>query len=100
MEGPLAPLKIIVPIIKNVEFWTRTTKFQFIYSLLGLVFGLAFVSGGIMLCLRGITGTVSWITSFLNLKSEISDAAPGVILFLVGLFTIWITRFSVKSRNS
>jgi len=71
---------------------------QFIYSLLGLVLGLACVAGGMLLFLYGIAGKTSWVAKVIGLESTITDAAPGAILFVVGLFFVLITRFSVKRR--
>ena len=72
---------------------------EFIYAMVGLVLGLAAILGGVILGLRGVTGSTSWTASVLGLKSEISDAAPGVVLFIVGIFFVWITRPKVKLRD-
>ncbi len=81
-------------------FWKQAMFYQFIYSLAGLVLGLACVIGGIVLFLHGVTGSTSWTTTFIGGKSKVSDAAPGAVLFIVGLFIVWITRFSVKVKKS
>jgi hypothetical protein len=73
--------------------------FQGIYSILGLVVGVVCVLGGIVLFIHGITGSSSWVVKFLGLESNISDAAPGVILFIVGLFIVFITRYVVTVRD-
>lgn len=81
------------------ELWRKAVRYQFIYSLAGLVLGLACVIGGIILFFHGITGpTASWTTSVLGIN--VSDAAPGVVLFLVGLLFVWITRFSVTTGQN
>ena len=86
------------PEFKDKEFWKKTSLFQLVYSLAGLVLGLACVIGGIALFLHGVTGSTSWTANFLGAESNISDAAPGAILFIVGLFVVWITRFSVGTK--
>jgi hypothetical protein len=43
-----------------------------------------------------VTGVASWTARIIGAESQISDAAPGVILFIVGLFIVWVTRFTVK----
>lgn len=72
--------------------------YQFVYSMVGLGVGLLCLLLGIVLFLRGISGTTSLTTKILNLEGEISDAAPGGLLFFVGIVIIYITRFSIKER--
>jgi hypothetical protein len=71
-------------------------RMQLIYSICGLVLGLCCIIGDIVLFLRGVTGATSWTASILGARSQISDAAPGAILFIVGLFIVFITRFGIK----
>lgn len=75
------------------------SKHQLIYSILGLVLGLVCVVGGVILFLAGVTGKMNWTASFLGASSEILDAAPGAVLFIVGLFIIFVTRYKVKSKR-
>ena len=72
---------------------------QLIYSLAGLVFGLACIVGGILLFFHGVTGSSSWIGEFIGVQSKLSDAAPGTVLFVVGLAVVWLTRFAVRVRQ-
>jgi hypothetical protein len=80
------------------ELWKAATRYQLIYSICGLVFGLCCVLGGIALLIGGVTGATSWTAKFLGAESKISDAAPGVILFIVGLFVVYVTRFDVTAK--
>lgn len=85
--------------LEDRELWRKAIRFQFIYSIGGLVLGLMCVIGGMILFLHGITGpTANWTTELLGIN--ISDAAPGVVLFLVGLLFVWITRFSVRTGQN
>jgi hypothetical protein len=70
----------------------RAQKGEFVYGPLGLVLGLACIICGSILGLRGVTGATSWTAKALGLSSEISDAPPGVVLFIVGVFLVWITK--------
>jgi hypothetical protein len=79
--------------------YKRFALFQFIYSLAGLVVGLVCVVGGIVLFLHGVAGSTSWAAKILGAESRLSDAAPGAVLFLVGLFVVLITRFTIKVRK-
>src|SRR5207253_10826854 len=81
------------------HFWGRLAVLQLIYSLAGLVFGLACVVGGILLFFHGVTGSSSWVGEFIGVQSKLSDAAPGTVLFVVGLAVVWLTRFAVRVRQ-
>jgi archaellum biogenesis protein FlaJ (TadC family) len=77
----------------------RVSKHQLVYSILGLILGLVCIIGGVLLFLAGVTGAMSWTAKFLGASSEIFDAAPGAVLFIVGLFVVFITRYELKSRR-
>lgn len=75
------------------------SKHQLIYSILGLVLGFVCVIGGIILFLAGAIGAMSWTAKFLGASSEILDAAPGAVLFIVGLFVVFVTRYDVNAKG-
>jgi hypothetical protein len=77
----------------------KLSQRQLVYSLAGLVLGLLCVLGGVLLFTLGISGTVSWTARFLAAQSHIVDAAPGVILFVIGLFIVCLTRFRVVMKK-
>lgn len=79
-------------------FWARLARLQLIYSLAGLLFGLACIVGGLGLFLHGVVGSSSWVGGFIGFESKLSDAAPGTVLFVIGLLVVWVTRFSVRVR--
>jgi hypothetical protein len=81
------------------QFWARLARLQLIYSLAGLVFGMACIMGGIGLFLHGVVGSSSWVGNFIGVQSQLSDAAPGTVLFIVGLAVVWLTRFAVRLRQ-
>ncbi len=70
----------------------RAVMGEYIYAMAGLVAGLGAIIAGVMLLYRGVSGSSSWVAEVLGLSSEISDAPPGVILFVVGLFIIWVSK--------
>ncbi len=78
------------------EFWHRASRYQFIYSILGLVVGVLCVIGGVILFVHGVVGSTSWTTRVLGASSQLSDASPGVIFAVLGLFVIWLTRYNVR----
>ena len=90
---------VIPPSNLSTEFWSKATYLQLIYSVGGLILGLACIIGGIILFLRGVTGSTSWTARFIGAESSITDAAPGAILFIVGLFMVFVTRFNVKAEK-
>ena len=74
-------------------------KLKFIYSIFGLAVGSGSITLGCILFLSGITGGTTWTFSALGIaESNLSDAAPGIILFVVGLFLVVFTRFKVKDK--
>lgn len=81
------------------HFWSRLATLQLIYSLAGLVLGLACVIGGILLFFHGVVGASSWVGEVIGVKSRLSDAAPGTVLFIVGLAVVFLTRFTVRVRQ-
>ena len=81
------------------HFWGRLAVLQLIYSLAGLLLGLACIIGGIVLFFHGVAGSSSWVGEFIGVQSKLSDAAPGTVLFVVGLAVVWLTRFAVRVRQ-
>ena len=81
---------------KDNEFHRQALRYKFIYSMTGLFLGLVSMIGGIVLFLNGIAGSTSWTAKILGNESTITDAAPGAILFIVGLFVVIATRYKVK----
>lgn len=85
--------------ISDPTLWKEATKYQLIYSIGGLFLGFASIIGGIVLFLHGVTGSTSWTAKILGAESQVSDAAPGVVLFIVGIFLVLITRFVVRVKR-
>ena len=81
------------------HFWSRLAMLQLIYSLAGLVLGLAYIIGGTLLFFHGVVGSSSWVGEVIGVKSKLSDAAPGTVLFVVGLAVVFLTRFTVRVRQ-
>ena len=74
------------------ELQKKIAEHEYGYGKLGLAVGLICVLGGIALFLNGIAGSTSWTAKVIGAESEISDAAPGAVLFVVGIFIVFITR--------
>jgi hypothetical protein len=96
-------------ILKNVEvppnatkssFWTKVVKYEFVYALIGLSIGLICIIGGAFLFLIGISGNLNLKLEIFGMKGNLSNAMPGAVLFLIGLFVIGITKFTVKIKNN
>ncbi|EGQ9440952.1 MULTISPECIES: hypothetical protein [Vibrio] len=71
-------------------------KYQLIYSVIGLFLGLSSILGGIYLFIQGVSGSSDWSAKFFGSESTIAQAAPGAILFIVGLFMVYVTRYKYK----
>jgi len=85
--------------LRDPASYRRFSLYQFVYSLSGLVLGLVCILGGVVLFLNGIVGTTSWTARLLGAESSVTDAAPGAVLFIVGLFMVYVTRFTIKVRR-
>ena len=72
---------------------------QFFYSILGLLISAVCIVGGILLFIRGVTGATSWIANIVGAESKLTDAAPGAVLFAVGLLLAFTTRYSIKIKE-
>ena len=79
----------------SAELVKMYLRHRLIYSIGGLALGLICVLGGMILFLKGISGSTSWTASLLGLNSKINDAAPGSVLFVVGIFLVFITKHKV-----
>jgi hypothetical protein len=74
-------------------------KLKFVYSIVGLFLGLACILAGVVLGLAGVVGHTSWAASLMGLSTNLTDATPGVVVFVVGVFIVLITRFSVREKR-
>lgn len=82
------------------QYHQTIMRYRLIYSIGGLFLGLSCIIGGVILFLRGVTGATSWTARFIGASSQVSDAAPGAVLFIVGLFLVWVTRYRSPSISS
>lgn len=80
----------------SAKILSQAVKGEYQYAKLGLILGVLAILGGIVLGLHGVTGHTSWTAKVLGFESNINDAAPGVVLFVVGIFFVWITKPRVK----
>lgn len=78
------------------EVLLEAIRSEYQYARLGLGLGLATVLGGVVLGLNGVVGSTSWTAKALGFESNLNDAAPGVVLFIVGVFMIFFTRPKLK----
>lgn len=69
---------------------------EYRHAALGMGLGLACIVGGCVLGIAGVAGHTSWTAKVLGLNSNLTDATPGVILFIVGVVTVFITRPKVN----
>ena len=73
--------------------------FQLVYSVLTLLLGLACIVVGATLSLNSVGGDITWSVNLAGASSQLSSAPQGVVLFVVGLFVVWIGRFSVEFKS-
>ncbi len=69
---------------------------EYKYAMTGLIIGALIMIGGILLGIFGVVGSSSWSAKLLGFESNVIDASPGVILFIVGLFIVFMSRLKIK----
>lgn len=72
--------------ISNIGF--NVIKHEFIIILISLLGGILCLIGGITLAIFGFNGKIDWIVKTDNFRSRLINAAPGIILMLIGLFVL------------
>jgi hypothetical protein len=75
-------------------------RLKFIYSVIGLILGLVCIISGVVLFFNGVAGSTSWAAKVMGLESSVAEAAPGTVIFIVGLFVVWTTRYKVVTTGS
>ncbi|ENF8746773.1 hypothetical protein ABRI18_000339 [Vibrio fluvialis] len=75
-------------------------KYELINAILGQFLGLVCILGGVALFFNGVAGSTSWTAKILGAESTITDAAPGVVLFIVGLFFVVVTRYKFVHKKA
>jgi WXG100 protein secretion system (Wss), protein YukD len=84
--------------VKSPRVWEAVLIYKLIYSLAGLALGAACLLGGTVLFVRGLVGSTTWTAKLLGFESQVTDAAPGALLFVAGVFVVWATRFSPRAK--
>src|SRR5207244_8887319 len=74
------------------HFWSRLAMLQLIYSLAGLVLGLACVIGGTLLFFHGVVGSRRWVGEVMGGKSRRSVGAAGAGPCCVALAVVSLPR--------
>jgi hypothetical protein len=82
--------------IAKTAFGSRVEKHQYNISLIALFLGTIIFIGGLILFFHSLNGRTKWVVSFLGIHSELSDAPPGIVLCIIGLFVIYINRYSIN----
>jgi GYF domain 2 len=65
------------------------------YALVGILAGVVMVLLGGGVFYLGITGVVTWPARARGFTSQLVNASPGFVLFIVGLVAIWSSRRKV-----
>ncbi|SRR6266568_5213912 len=82
--------------LDDPDFWKLTVRYQLIYSFAGLVAGLAFVLAGVVLFFHGVSGSTGWVAEAFGVRSTLTDAPPGVVLFVAGFLIVAVTGFRIR----
>lgn len=84
--------KEITSTFDSNKYTEKETQYQLIYSLLGLIFGLFCVVGGIIILIDLIIESTGWPVNLVGTRGALG-AVPGFILLATGISIIWLTRF-------
>jgi hypothetical protein len=72
---------------------------EYRYATTGLLVGLACIIIGAFLCYGGVAGHTNFVAKlmgFAGMQASVTDAPPGVILLVIGLFIVGVTRPRIK----
>lgn len=82
-----------------VELHKYGLRLKFLYAIGGLVIGGLSIIAGTWLFLGGVLGKTSFTFEALGLaKTSLTDAGPGAVLFVIGLFFVIFTRLAVSHK--
>ena len=74
-----------------------------IYSTVALIAGVLSIIGGMGMCVLGVSGHTSFTTNMPGINTNVTDAAPGVVLMFLGTIMMWKARpdfdFSVVNKE-
>ncbi|MEI6294122.1 MAG: hypothetical protein WCP36_10585 [Methanomicrobiales archaeon] len=68
------------------------------YSKYGLIAGIICVVFGVALFLLGVTGAIDWSLKVGGAESTLTNAAPGVVLAVIGFLIIFVTKPSISVK--
>lgn len=83
----------------SAKLLAQSIKGEYEYAKLGLILGVLTIVGGTILSLYGVVGNTSWTAKILGFESKLGDAAPGVVLFVAGIFFIRLTKPKVNLKD-
>jgi hypothetical protein len=67
-------------------------------AITGLLLGGVAIIVGCSLFYLGISGNVAKLAKAYGLTTELVEASPGALLFVIGLFVIWGARYRVTAK--
>jgi uncharacterized protein YjeT (DUF2065 family) len=65
----------------------------------GRMVGLLVILVGVILTIAGATGAVDLKLSGMGLNAQVVNAAPGIVLALIGLVIVWRTNLKVTAKK-
>ena len=65
----------------------------------GRMWGIFVIVLGVILTIVGATGAVDLKLSGMGLSAQVANAAPGVVLALIGLVIVWRTNLKVTAKK-
>ncbi len=81
--------------VTDKKMWSKAIFYHFVYSMIGMIIGILSLISGVYLFYIGITQGSEWEFNILGIKSTMSNAMPGTILFLIGFLIIRVSRYNI-----
>lgn len=70
------------------------------YAFAGLLVGVLITALGVYLIVKGVTGSITWVTQVSGFSSRLANATPGVLLCVGGIIIIFVTRARITIRKA
>lgn len=96
-EKPLG--KIEHPKDLDSQSKKRLHWFEFIISLLKLIFGIIIMSAGIYLIIKRIQGATTLKMELADWKLDINTSVIGIVCIILGLVLCYFAKLNVKVNN-
>jgi hypothetical protein len=86
------------PLISLARQRSEGSKAYYVGTIMGITVGALFCIAGFTMAVLGLSGSIDWVVESSNLTSKLTNASPGVVFGVIGLFVLW--RYRPKVREN